>query len=383
MNIVINSLHINPQATGGGETYVRELVRSLAAVDHKNTYTLLVWFKAESSLKDLRASNIRLQGVRRTPFHRMIRATLRRFAAPHATGWLANIDADIMHWPNSVIMLRPFALATPSVLTMMDIQHEYFPEFFSQQDLHLRQWLYPESVKRADAIITISKTTRDTLIERYNTAPEKITVIYPGVNRDRFSSIPSEEQRRKVGQRYNLPERFLIYPAGTWPHKNHIRLLQALKQCTDVACIFTGIQQSAHHEVMMAIQDLQLDKRVLHIGHVGWNELPTLYHMAEGMIFPSLFEGFGLPVLEAMAAGCPVAASNQSTIVEVSRGAAHLFDPYDVDEIADAIRRLWDDSQLKQDLSMHGNMTANQYDWQITARETINIYRRVAEERSL
>jgi len=374
MHIAINALQVYAGQTGGGETYLRELLASLAQVDPENQYTVLIWQEAFEALDRYHSEQIRLQVVHPGLSRRVLRTVLRRFAPPHATGWLANISVDLMHWTNSLIALRPFSLSVPSVLTMMDIQHEFLPEFFSPRDLQLRRRLYPESLKRATRVIAISEHARNTIIDRYHVDPNSIRVIYPGINADRFSAPVSDDQKQGLRERYKLPERFILYPAGTWPHKNHLRLLDALYRSKQVHCILTGVKQSEHEHVLQRIHELNLDERVHHIGHVDWEEVPALYQMACGLIFPSLFEGFGFPVLEAMAARCPVAASNHETLVEISQNAIDYFDPRDTEAIADAIRRLWEGALSDAEKLNQAEKIAQSYKWRTAALETIETY---------
>lgn len=374
MHIAINALQVYAGQTGGGETYLRELLASLAEVDSENQYTVLIWQETFEAFERYHSERIRLQVVHPGLSRRVLRTVLRRFAPPHATGWLANISVDLMHWTNSLIALRPFSLSVPSILTMMDIQHEFLPEFFSPRDLQLRRRLYPESLKRATRVIAISEHAQNTIIDRYHVDPASIRVIYPGINATRFSAPISDDQKQVVRERYHLPERFILYPAGTWPHKNHLRLLDALHRSEQVCCILTGVKQSEHERVLQRIHELNLGERVRHIGHVDWDDVPALYQMACGLIFPSLFEGFGFPILEAMAARCPVASSNHETLVEISQGAIHYFDPRDTEAIADAIHKLWEGALSNTEAMNRGKKISQTYKWQTAALETLETY---------
>lgn len=383
MRITINALHMHPGASGGAETILLELIKALRAVDKQRQYQILIWLDSEEAVKPLCSPNIEYRIVQGNLAARARRFALRCLTKPHPTAWLAEGHADVVHYPNAVIRIRPFRISAPLVLTMTDIQHVYFPEHWPREDVAFREKYFPKSVERADAIIAISEFTRRGLIEKYQCPPEKVRTIYPGVDHDRISKMIPQERWNRIKSEYKIPDRFLIYPAGTWPHKNHLRLLEAIrlqldKGNRDIALILTGIRQFNHDRIMDRIGELNLQTEVMHLGHLPWDELVMLYQNAQGMIYPSLFEGFGLPLVEAMAAGCPVACSDRAAIPEIAGEAAYYFNPEDVEAISDAVERLWLDDTLRADLINRGRKRSRNFGWRSFAEKTIEVYESVA-----
>ena len=379
MHIAINALHFHPGASGGAETYLLGLAQALGPEAGHHRVTLMIWGEAEDSIRPLCGGPVDYRIVKGGVVQRARRLALRLVDRSHPTGWLADVDADVVHYPNAVIWMRPFPLAIPTVLTMTDIQHEYYPEHWPATDVKFRRKAFPASVKQADAVIAISEFTRQGLIERLGCPADKVRTIYLGVDHALFSGPIAPSQWLDIKARYALPDGFLLYPAGTWPHKNHLRLLQALKVLSDrgerdITLVLTGIRQFSHEDVLRAVSRLGLQGRVLHLGHIPMNDLAVLLKKARGMVFPSLFEGFGLPVLEAMAAGCPVACSDRAALPEVAGQAALYFDPTEVDAIAEAILVLWLDEGSRERLIRAGHKRAAQFSWTKCAQETLRVY---------
>lgn len=384
MNIVIDGINIPTGATGGGETYFLELLSALRQVDTLNHYTVLTHENNRATLADWGAPNFDYQyisNLRTTRVKRLARQYLTRL--PLFDAWLTP-PADVMHWTNGVIFPQTLSAKIPAVITLLDIQHIYFPEFFTPKSITRRNKLFAQSLQQAEAVITISEFTRQSIIEHYSADPAKLAVIHLGVNVERFNAPLSPEMRTQIRRKYDLPAKFLIYPAGTWGHKNHLRLLEAVhllktEQKFDVQIVLTGIRQLRHELIMAKIDELDLGDNVRHLGHVAWDELPHLLKLARGMIFPSLFEGFGLPILEAMAAGCPVASSNVTALSEIGGAAVYPFDPTQISEMAEAMNRLWTDDSLCQRLIETGHVHCQQFSWLENARQTLQVYAQVTQ----
>jgi glycosyltransferase involved in cell wall biosynthesis len=225
------------------------------------------------------------------------------------------------------------------VLTIHDLQHEFFPQFFSRRDRLLRRLRWRPSARAADHILTISEFSRRTICERFDLPEEKITAV-PLAARPTLAlgqdQVPLPDQLKKLGAPW------VFYPASPLPAKNHVRLLDGLalhrqRSGDDLHLVLTGPTMHAWDEVERAIEERSLGDRVIRLGHVGESTLSALYRHSTGLIFPSLFEGFGLPVLEAMGAGCPVAVSDAGSLPEIVGDVGHCFLPDDVEQIAAAL----------------------------------------------
>jgi glycosyltransferase involved in cell wall biosynthesis len=260
---------------------------------------------------------------------------------------------DALHFPLSVMV--PRVARPPAVTTVHDLQHELYPKFFSRAELQYRRAVYGWTVKRSRLVIAISEHARGTLLDRYGLAPDRVRTIHLGIDHARFT--PEDRER----------EPFLLYPANRWPHKNHDRLFAAFalvrRERPDLRLVLTG---NGH-------QQAKFPEGVESRGHVTMDELVELYRTAACLAFPSLYEGFGLPPLEAMACGCPVAASSATSLPEVCGDAAEYFDPLSPEDMAAAILRAIDGRLVERGLAHAAGFT-----WDACARAHDVVYRDAA-----
>jgi glycosyltransferase involved in cell wall biosynthesis len=263
-------------------------------------------------------------------------------------------ELDALHFPLSVML--PPVRRPPTVTTVLDLQHEEHPEFFGRAELTYRKRVYGWTVRRSRIVVAISEHGRQTLIERYGLAPERVRAIHLAVDHARF--FPGESPR----------DDYLLYPARPWPHKNHARLYAAFararRERPQLRLVLTGEGDFG------SVPD-GVDVR----GRVSTDELVSLYRGAAAVVFPSLYEGFGMPVVEAMACGCPVACSNVTSLPEVVGDAARLFDPRDVDDIAAAIDEVLRNPER---YVARGLERAKLFTWDANARAHDEIYRELA-----
>ncbi len=349
MRVGLSLLTLVPGVVGGSETYVRELARALAKVG-SHEYLAFVPAIAADAADGLPSTVVREYRASASLPERLAAMALaasfpggirRRFAA-------AGLDA--LHFPLSV-MVPPVEMP-PAVATIHDLQHEYYPRFFSPAELRYRRLVYGWTVRRSRLLVAISDHARDTLIERYRLPPERVRTIPLGVDCGRF--YPDGRPRRP----------FLLYPAHRWPHKNHDRLFQAFalvrRERPDLTLVLTGRGHDRR----------PLPPGVESRGRVSTEELVELYRSAAALVFPSLYEGFGLPPLEAMACGCPVACSRATSLPEVCGEAAEYFDPTSPEDMADAILRALEGRLVEQGLAR-----ARQLSWEECARRHDQVYR--------
>lgn len=237
-------------------------------------------------------------------------------------------------------------------------------------------------VRRAGRIHTLSEHSKADIVRHYGVRPEAVDVVYLAVDHAVFRPATDAADPRAFRERHGLPADYLLYPANTWPHKNHARLLEALALLRDrdrLSCplVLTGARKRGDDDLSRTVDRLGLGKQVFRLDYVPTADLARCYQAAGATVFPSLHEGFGLPVVEAMASGCPVACSNTTSVGEVAGGAAELFDPASVEAIAEAIRRVATDSARRAGLRRAGLARAAEFTWGRTARETLECYARV------
>lgn len=386
MIIGINAITFVPGKIGGMETYLRNLVDRIQRVDTGDSYLLLCDRRFAGEFP-ITGKNLRVQHVdyARPSLNWLLRGVLRStLNLDPLKREMRNIEVDLMHHPFTVV--TPLGTGIPSVLTFWDMQHEFFPEFFDRLELRKRRRIYPASAKEAERIIVSSSYTGECLVERYGIKAEKIEVIATGYGPE-YRVIDDLEGLQRVRAKYALERPFLFYPAGTWPHKNHKNLLAALKILKeryrfDGELLLTGIAMQAQGEIAAEIERLGLSGSVRSLGYLPSDELPYFYNLARLLVFPSLFEGFGIPLVEAMACGCPVVCSNLTSLPEVAGDAGVLFDPREPDEIAQAVWSVWDDAAVCRGMRERGLSRASLFTWEETTRRTMEVYRKAGGGRS-
>ncbi|MCI0713297.1 MAG: glycosyltransferase family 4 protein, partial [Chloroflexi bacterium] len=264
----------------------------------------------------------------------------------------------------------------PTVLTVHDLIFKLFPEHHKKLNYVFLNQAMPLFCKRADAIITISESSKRDLVEHYNASPDKIHVIYEAP--DPIFRPPTAEQIDAVRQRYQLPEQFLLVVGTIEPRKNYSRLVEALMRLreshSDLKLVVVGSKGWLYDEFFGKIAALNATGHVIFPGFIPDEDLPVVYGMATVVVMASVYEGFGLPILEAMACGTPVVCSSTSSLPELGGDVARYFDPYNVDEMVAAIDALLSDSDLRKKLASEGLLHAAEFTWERTARETIDVY---------
>jgi glycosyltransferase involved in cell wall biosynthesis len=311
----ISLLTLVPGVLGGSETYARELVRGLARVG-RHEYRVFVPAIAQDAADGLPGRTVSSYRARTSLAGRGV-AMASGFARPgRLRREIAPDELEALHFPLTVV-LPP--LERPIATTVLDLQHELFPQYFSRAELAYRRVFYRSAVRRSRLVIAISTDVKATIVERLGIEPARVRVAPLGVDLERFS--PGHGERRP----------FLLYPANAWPHKNHERLFGAFelvrRKRPELRLVLTG---TGHEK-------LSLPPGAESRGRVSEDELVELYRKAEALVFPSLYEGFGLPPLEAMACACPVAVSRAGALPDVCGDAARYFDPTSVEEITEAI----------------------------------------------
>lgn len=393
MRIALDMRWMYPGAAGGLENLARSFLRELIELDHYNCYTVILPARCRYDF-DLRGRrNIRttsidsvgayLERVRRKvarAVHARLRLDYWESQEVLNLRFQRALDAEIVFsFPGYIF---PDVYGLRHVLMVPDIQHEYFPEFFPDGALEERRRLYGDSIRRADHICAISEFTRQTLIERLGVPPEKITTV-PLAADPIFSDQPQPDHDAGVLHKYGLSRGgYFYFPAHTWHHKNHrtiVAALHILKKRHNLTplLVCSGGTHHARPALDQQIADLGLDHQVRFLGYCPWEDIPALYRNATSLVFPSLFEGFGMPVLEAMACGCPVICSNTTSLPEVAGDAALLIDPLDDEAWADALVQILRHSELRAELRKRGLQQAQRFSWRRHTLETIRVLYRV------
>lgn len=374
MKIGISALTFIPGGSGGVETYFRNLIDELQKNDKSNTYCILMNSQNIDSI-NLTSKNFRkllIEETGRAKFTRKLRLA-KRDANDSIIRQIEKNNFDLIHFPFQII--QPMGINVKKVLTFHDMQQEFWPIFFSAQELEARRRTFKPSALASNHIVAISNFTKNTLVERYKISSDKISVIYESYDEQLYG-------KSKKMDVPDLQKPYFYYPAATWPHKNHLRLLEAFAKLhakrSEYNLVFSGVKMQATEEILKKIKELDLENEVTILGYLDYEQLPAIYQNAFALVFPSLFEGFGIPLLEAMASKCPIIASNTTSIPEVAGSAALYFDPLDVDAIATEMEKLINDQRLRLELIKEGEKQIKKFSQKKMAQETLNVYKKVA-----
>lgn len=296
-------------------------------------------------------------------------------------GTIEASDVDIMHFP----LQTAFVASVPSIYHPHDLQHLHYPEFFTKVDWEGRELAYRSFCDRAAMIPVTSEWNRRDLLEHYSLPEEKVVVIQlaPAIG---AYSPPTPEDLQHTRARFALPDRFVFYPAQTWAHKNHLRLVEAIACLRDegrvnIPVVCSGTRNDFYRVIARRVRELDLEASFVFTDFVEPEELYALYQLCQCVVVPTLFEaagGFG-PIAEAFLAGRPVACSSVTSLPAEVGDAALVFDPLDVVDMAQAVYRLWSDRALCDQLVDRGRLKVGRYDWVRTAGIFRAHYRRIAE----
>jgi glycosyltransferase involved in cell wall biosynthesis len=372
MRVAIDARKLHDFGIG---TYIRNLLRHLARLDTRDEYVLL----CHPSDMDIAAG---LGPNFRTVLEPSPNYSFREQV--HVPWVLQRERPDVYHAPHYVL---PAAVRCPSVVTIHDCIHLRFPEYLPNRGAYVyaRATMWA-AARRANAILTVSEASKRDILHYCRVPSEKVVVVHNGID-ERFSIVPSEEDAARVRERYQLiTHGFVLYVGNIKPHKNLVRLIEAFARLRqgpreDLKLLIIGDQISKHPALRRAVHQHKLHKHVRFLGYIPDETLSILYRLAAVFVFPSLYEGFGLPPLEAMACGAPVVTSNTSSLPEVAGDAAVLVDPYSIDSIVEGTERVLNDPAFANELRRRGPVRAREFSWEQSVAQTHGLYEAVANRR--
>ncbi len=284
---------------------------------------------------------------------------------------------DVFHSPDFTL---PPVWRARTVLTVHDLSFLRVPECFTDALRRYLERVVPRSVSRADHVIADSQSTKRDLVELLGTPADRVTVIYSGVE-PRFRPITDRAALEVVRRRYDLPPRFILSVGTLQPRKNFGTLIEAfarlrnlIPEARNLKLLIVGGKGWLYDDIFARVENLGLQGQVLFPGFVADEDLPVLYNLADIFVLPSLYEGFGLPPLEAMACGTPVITSNASSLPEVVGEAGVTVEPTDVEGLSEAVRRLLEDAELRRELAQRGLARAREFTWERAARQLLEVY---------
>lgn len=289
---------------------------------------------------------------------------------------IINSKADIYHFFNYII---PRNIKGKVVNTVYDMVYKLHPETMEKGNLQKLHKNLQRSCRDSDVILTISQNSKQEISDFMNVTPNKIEIAYPAVDRDIFKP---EKNTDLVQMKYKIPGEYLLYLGTLEPRKNITSLIKAFKIISeknkDIFLVIAGKKGWMYEEIFKLVDDLHLNGKVIFTGYVEDKDIPFLYSSAVAFIFPSLYEGFGMPPLEAMACGTPVIVSNTSSLPEVVGDAGIFVDPLNIENIAFEMDRLLNDNSLQQEYSKRGLQRSKIFSWEDSAKKVIDVYQSLA-----
>jgi glycosyltransferase involved in cell wall biosynthesis len=358
---------------GGNETYIANLIKSLAEIDGDNLYTIYLanagaaaqW--RESFTPRYKNFSVRLLPPP-TPLVRVpVYLTYELFRRP----------VDVLH----VQYTAPPFCRVPVIVTIHDLAFERMPETFTRRGSFQLKLTVRRTAKKAARVATVSEYSRQDLLDIYKLPPEKVVVTYNGVESS-FTPRPSvPNEAEEVRRRFGVSRDFLLAVGSLQPRKNLVRLIRAYarlrseRENFSPQLVIVGRKLWLASEIFDEVKRQRWADDVILTGYVADEDLPALYRAARAFVYPSLFEGFGLPPLEAMACGTPVVTSDISSLPEIAGDAALLIDPNDEHALANALIEIMNNDRLRAELREKGIAQAKKFTWRDAAEKTLRLYR--------
>ena len=373
MHIAIDAHSVGAKL-GGNETYATNLIEALAEIDQSNRYTLYV---TKPEAIDRFADRWPNFSVKKTlPHTPLVRIplTLARELRRH--------PVDVLHVQYTAPPLAP----CPVVATIHDLAFEHLPETFNRRSWMQLRFTVRRTARRAAQIITVSEYSRQDISKTYGIAPERITVT-PEAAPANFGPITNDTELKRVRKTYGIARDYILSLCSLQPRKNLVRLIEAYSgwrqshpEIGFPQLVLAGKRGWLDNEVFRVAAQSPVAKDILFTGYVAEKDLPALYSGSVCFVYPSYFEGFGLPVLEAMQCGAPVIAGNKTSLPEIVGEAGVLVDPFNQEELLQAIARVIKDRSYRNELRRKGLLRARDFSWTTTAQLTLGIYERVARK---
>lgn len=360
--------HTLGSRSSGNESYCLQLLEDLARAECGSDRYVIYFTRDDGLHKVPTAEHFAFKQIR--PVNPFVRIP---FSFPIE---FQRENLDVFH---AQYILPPFCNCK-SVVSIHDIIFERFPQFFPGFETFRSRLLMPWSARRADHVVTLSEFSKAEIVTRYHVDPEKVSVIYEAP-RPEFRPLNRENCQEQIARKYGVEPPFILYVGRIQARKNVVRLVEAywrlLAKGLSERLVIVGKQDWRAAEVTAKVAELGLSDRVVFTGYVEEDDLPIFYNAAELFVFPSMCEGFGIPVLEAMACGIPVITSHGSSLEEVAGDAAILADPFSVESIAAAMNSVLSDPNLKRSLKSKGLRRAGEFSGKRKADQTLSVYRRV------
>jgi glycosyltransferase involved in cell wall biosynthesis len=294
---------------------------------------------------------------------------------------LRQLEPDVVHFTNGMV---PLASPVPTVVTIHDMSLTLYPRYHPPRRVLLNRPLVDIAARRADAIITVSQSAKRDILRLYNLAPERVHVVHEAAAPS-FRPVRDTAERERIRRKYDLADRFILYVGTIEPRKNLPKLIEGFARRSNAGdlphqLLCAGPYGWLSRDIEDRIDRLQIEHAIRFTGYVPFDDLPALYSLAEMFVFPSLYEGFGLPVIEAMACGTPVITGSAGALSEIAGGAVEAVERLDAESIGDAMVALARSRERRENLSALGLQRSHAFSWERAARETLDVYRLAARQ---
>lgn len=353
----------------GISEYAYNLLDSLFDIDQKNQYFLFYNKIKSVKLPEFNKPNVFYKGFKYP--NKLFNLGMRFLKIAEVDKMIGGVDVFLI--PNFLFL--NLSNDCKKILIVHDLSFDLYPEFFTLKRRLWHKLIGPSNFcRQADKIIAISENTKNDIIRLYNIAPEKIAMINPGINNIFFKPI-TDEQKKAVKEKFSLPNDYIFYLGNLEPRKNVESLIKAFNQMEnkDLNLVIAGTLAWKYKKINKLWQDSPFKDRIKFLGYVDASDKPALYSLAKAFVYPSIYEGFGLPPVESMACGTPVISSFNSSLVEAVADAGLLVDPNNINEIAQAINMLISDQELRQTFINQGLVNAQRFNWTNKAKEILNL----------
>lgn len=375
MRIGINARYLQSSRSGIAQ-YIFYLLSNLKTVDTKNDYTLFLGSDKQVS-GDILNFGFPLDVSGFPTTNQALKIAWQHIYLPRR---IKELKIDVFHEPT---FISPFFKQCPTVITVLDLAYRFLPDCYTLRNRLYLDKLMKHSIDTSDAVIAISENTKRDILLNFKIPENKVKVVYLAVD-ETFCPVDNskKEEILRVKSKYNITGDFIFTVSLISPRKNLVTLIKAfalLKQKGKIghSLVIAGKKGWLFNEVFEAAASCGYEKDIIFCDFVPQDDLVMLYNAADVFVYPSLYEGFGLPLLEAMACQCPVVASNNSSIPEVCSDAAVLVDPYDAAGFSDAIYRIISDRPLKDSLIKKGRERVANFSWKKAAQETVKVYNNI------
>ncbi|MFH1535006.1 MAG: glycosyltransferase family 1 protein [Patescibacteria group bacterium] len=374
MKIGIDVRPLLEKDAGGISVYTEKIIANLLRIDTQNEYLLFSnsYKKNTSNVENIFSEHNSEMKSFSYP-NKILNASFRFLNEPKIDRILGGVD--IFFAPN--INFLALSSKIKKVITLHDLSFLLYPNFYSTKG---RFWHKAVNVKKLveqfDRIIAVSEHTRNDILDILNVDDDKVVKIYPGVD-SQFYSNGDDETRNSIRMKYNLPKNFILSLAALEPRKNIEMVIEAFEKFNsncDTHLVLVGAALGSEQQINKLISEKGLDEHIHLLGYIPTKDKPALYQLADCFVYPSFYEGFGFPPLEAMSSGTPVIASYSSSLAEICGNSALLIDPHNVEELVEAFRHVLNNKEYAEGLSQRGKNQSAKFTWENSAKETLNLF---------